>query len=102
MRNVLTLLAAAALLSACGLKDPVSEAISAGNHLNDTIQKCIDHLKSAQSATPIPECNAMVEQAMYSKTKAKVTEPSAALDTIDQKTAQLRQEAASLMQKTAP
>ncbi len=83
------------LLAAC---DRVGEAVDAGNKLNAALQKCVDHMKAQHGDTGIPECNAMEWQAAYVKAKDSVKEPSAALDAIDQKSIQLRQEAAGLMQ----
>ena len=85
----------ALLLSAC---DRVGEAVTAGNKMNAALQKCVDHMKAQNGDTGIPECNAMDVQATYLKAKDSVKEPSAALDAIDQKSMQLRQEAAGLMQ----
>ena len=88
----------ALLLSAC---DRVAEAVHAGNKMNASLQKCVDHMKAQRGDTGIPECNAMDVQAVYLKAKDSVKEPSAELDAIDQKSVQLRQEAAGLMQNTA-
>ncbi|MDO9315872.1 MAG: hypothetical protein Q7T97_15160 [Burkholderiaceae bacterium] len=88
----------ALFLSAC---DSVDEAVSAGNHMNQTLQKCVDHMKAKQGNTDIPECNGLSEQAEYLKAKSKVKEPSAVLDAIDQKSMQLRQEAIGMMQGSA-
>lgn len=88
----------ALLLSAC---DRAAEAVAAGDKMNAALQKCVDHMKAQQGDTGIPECNAMDWQAAYLKAKDSVKEPSAALDAIDQKATQLRQEAAGLMQSTA-
>lgn len=85
----------ALLLTAC---DRVAEAIDAGNKMNAALQKCVDHMKAQRGDTNIPECKSMDAQAAYLKAKDSVKEPSAALDAIDQKSAQLRQEAASLLQ----
>ena len=87
----------ALLLSAC---DRVAEAVDAGNKMNAALQKCVDHMKAQQGDTGIPECNSMEWQAAYLKAKDSVKEPSATLDAIDQKSVQLRQEAAGLMQST--
>ena len=87
----------ALLLSAC---DRVGGAVEAGNKMNAALQKCVDHMKAQNGDTGIPECNAMDVQAAYLKAKDSVKEPSAALDAIDQKSMQLRQEAAGLMQNT--
>ena len=88
----------ALLLSAC---DRVAEAVDAGNKMNASLQKCVDHMKAQRGDTGIPECKAMDVQAVYLKAKDSVKEPSAELDAIDQKSVQLRQEAAGLMQNTA-
>ena len=88
----------ALMLSAC---DRVGEAVRAGTTMNEVLQKCVDHMKAQKGDTGIPECNAMDAQAAYLKAKDSVKEPSAALDAIDQKSMQLRQEAAGLMQDTA-
>ena len=88
----------ALLLSAC---DRVGEAVEAGNRMNASLQKCVDHMKAQHGDTGIPECDAMETQATYLKAKDSVKEPSAALDAIDQKSMQLRQEAAGLMQDAA-
>ncbi len=88
----------ALLLSAC---DRVAEAVDAGNKMNAALQKCVDHMKAQRGDTSIPECNAMDWQAAYLKAKDSVKEPSAELDAIDQKSVQLRQEAAGLMRNTA-
>ena len=88
----------ALFLSAC---DSVDEAVAAGNHMNKTLQTCVDHMKSKQGDTGIAECNGMTEQAEYLKAKAKVKEPSAALEAIDRRSMQLRQEAIGLMQGSA-
>lgn len=93
--------AVASLLGACSPADPVADAIAAGNELNNTVQKCVDHMKAKQGDTGIPECNAMLQQATYSQAKAKVKTPSPALDAIDQKSMQLRQQAVSLLQQPA-
>ena len=85
----------ALLLTAC---DRVAEAIDAGNKMNAALQKCVDHMKAQRGDTSIPECKSMDTQAAYLKAKDKVKEPSEALDAIDQKSAQLRQEAAALLQ----
>ena len=87
----------ALLLSAC---DRVGGAVEAGNKMNAALQKCVDHMKAQQGNTGIPECNSMEWQAVYLKAKDSVKEPSAELDAIDQKSMQLRQEAAGLMQNT--
>ncbi len=91
------ILVGALLLSAC---DRVAEAVDAGNKMNAALQKCVDHMKAQNGDTGIPECNAMDWQAAYLKAKDSVREPSATLDAIDQKSVQLRQEAAGLMQST--
>ena len=85
----------ALLLTAC---DRVGDAVSAGNKMNAALQKCVDHMKAQRGDASIPECNSMDLQAAYLKAKVSVKEPSTALDAIDQKSVQLRQEAASLLQ----
>lgn len=85
-------------LSAC---DSASEAVAAGKHMNQTLQICVDHMKTKQGDTGIPECNGMAEQVAYLKARAKVKEPSAALDAIDQESLQLRQEAMRIAQGAA-
>ena len=85
------------LLSAC---DRVADAVDAGNKMNAALQKCVDYMKAQHGDTGIPECNSMDVQAAYLKAKDSVKEPSAELDAIDQKSMQLRQEAAGLMQNT--
>ena len=85
-------------LCAC---DAVDEAVAAGNHMNHILEKCVQHMKEEQGDTDIPECNGMTEQAEYLKAKTKVKEPSAALDSIDRRSMQLRQEAIGLMQGSA-
>lgn len=97
LRPILTAIGTALLLAACAPADPVAEAIAAGNDLNATYQTCIDHMKAQQGDTGVPECNAMLQQATYSKAKAKVTTPSIALDAIDEKSLLLRQEAGQLL-----
>ncbi|MFM9917127.1 MAG: hypothetical protein ACKVOX_15055 [Rhizobacter sp.] len=94
----LFVIALALFLSAC---DSVDEAAAAGNHMNQTLQKCVDHMKAKQGDTGIPECNGMTEQAEYLKARSKVKEPSAKLDAIDQKSMQLRQEAMRIAQGAA-
>lgn len=85
----------ALLLTAC---DRVGDAVSAGNKMNAALQKCVDHMKAQRGDASIPECNSMDLQAAYLKAKDSVKEPSTALDAIDQRSVQLRQEAASLLQ----
>ena len=85
-------------LSAC---DRVDDAVSAGNKMNAALQKCVDHMKAQPGNAGIPECSSMEWQAAYLKAKDSVKEPSAELDAIDQKSVQLRQEAAGLMQNTS-
>jgi hypothetical protein len=89
----------ALFLTAC---DAVDEAVAAGNHMNQTLQKCVDHMKANRGDTGIAECNGMAEQAAYLNAKAKVKHPSAALDAIDQTSMQLRQEAMSITRASAP
>lgn len=96
--KTLFLIALTVLLSAC---DSADEAVTAGNRMNGVLQKCVDHMKATQGDTGIPECNAMQEQAAYLKAKANVKSPSSALEAIDQKSMQLRQEAMGIAQKTA-
>jgi hypothetical protein len=88
----------ALMLSAC---DRVGDAVAAGNKMNAALQKCVDHMKAQQGDAGIPECNSMEWQAAYLKARDSVKEPSAELDAIDQKSVQLRQEAAGLMQNTS-
>jgi len=97
MKSIL-IVVMALMLSAC---DRVGDAVAAGNKMNAALQKCVDHMKAQQGDTGIPECNAMDWQAAYLKAREAVKEPSPELDAIDQKSKQLRQEAASLMQDTA-
>lgn len=98
MKSIL-IVALALCLSAC---DSASEAVAAGRHMNQTLQKCVDHMKAQQGDTGIPECNGMAEQVAYLKAKGKVKEPSPELDAIDQKALQLRQEAMRIVQGSAP
>ena len=97
MKSIL-IVVLALCLSAC---DSASEAVAAGNHMNQTLQKCVDHMKAKQGDTGIPECNGMAEQVAYLKAKGKVKEPGPELAAIDQKATQLRQEAMRIVQGSA-
>ncbi len=96
--KIIFILVMALTLSGC---DRVGDAVSVGNKMNAALQKCVDHMKAKPGDAGIPECNSMEWQAAYMKAKDSVKEPSAELDAIDQKSTQLRQEAASLMQNTS-